>query len=65
MDEIILTQRCVPFNFLLQGIEQCLEQHAVFMRKCVYVCFSHQRGHNGTKMVQLMVLKICCLVLAV
>lgn len=52
MDEVILTQRCVPLNFLLQGIEQGLEQHAVSLEN-VCICAFHPKGNistaNGTK----------------
>lgn len=62
MDEIILTQRYVPFHFVLQAVEQYPEQRAVSLEN-VCICAFHPKGDLNTALIT--ALKICCLVLAV
>lgn len=42
MDEIILPQRCLSFNFLLQGIVQCPEQHGDSLEN-MCICAFHPK----------------------
>lgn len=43
MNGIIKPERCVPFNFLLQGMEQCPEQHGISLEN-ICICFFHPKA---------------------